>query len=177
MKTILIFVSSLDGKVTKWGDPDVKVWSSQEDKDYYQKVWNEAPLIVMGSGTFAADRHKPSSSHLMVVMTSQPEKYKASEITGQLEFTSESPAALFSRFKEAGYERMLVTGGPHVAASFLKEQLIDEIWLTIEPKVFGKGGNFVIETELDIQLQLIHLEQVNKSGTLLTKYAVLKKNT
>ncbi len=34
---------------------------------------------------------------------------------------------------------MLVVGGPHVATSFLKAQLIDELWLTIEPKIFGMG--------------------------------------
>ena len=52
---------------------------------------------------------------------------------------------------------MLVVGGPHVATSFLKEQLIDELWLTFEPKIFGTGGNFVTDVKLDINLHLIHL--------------------
>ena len=59
--------------------------------------------------------------------------------------------------------------------SFLKEQLIDEVWLTIEPKIFGTGGNFVIEEELDIDLKLLSCEKVNEQGTLITKYAVIKK--
>ena len=70
---------------------------------------------------------------------------------------------------------MLVVGGPHIATSFLKEQLIDELWLTFEPKIFGRGGNFVTEINLDINLHLIHCEKVNEQGTLITKYAVLKK--
>jgi dihydrofolate reductase len=65
-------------------------------------------------------------------------------------------------------------GGPHVATSFLKEQLIDELWLTLEPKIFGTGGNFATDENLDINLRLIHCEKVNKQGTLITKYAVLK---
>ena len=174
MKTILIFVSSLDGKVTRWGDPDVKTWSSREDKDYYQEVWNNSPLVVMGSGTFAVDRHKPSPGHLMVVMTAHPDHYKNAEIKGQLEFTDEPPVGLYNRFRDAGYKEMLVAGGPHVAASFLKDQLIDEIWLTIEPKIFGKGGSFVVEAELDIEVRLIHLQKANESGTLITRYEVLK---
>ena len=55
MKTILIFVSTLDGKVTKWGEPQVKLWSSHQDQDYYKKIWNESRLIVMGSNTFNAE--------------------------------------------------------------------------------------------------------------------------
>ena len=70
---------------------------------------------------------------------------------------------------------MVVVGGPHVATSFLKEQLIDEVWLTIEPKIFGTGSNFATEVNLDIDLRLIHCEKVNEQGTLITKYGVLKK--
>jgi len=70
---------------------------------------------------------------------------------------------------------MLLVGGPHVATSFLKEQLVDELWLTIEPRIFGKGGNFVIEDDLDIDLALLSCEKVNERGTLITKYALLKR--
>ena len=175
MKTILIFVSTLDGKVTKWGEPHVSSWSSHQDQDYYKKIWNESRLIVMGSNTFNADTFKPSANHQLVVMTRHPDKYKSLEISGQIEFTNESPVELTSRFKSNGHQQMLVVGGPHIATSFLKEQLIDELWLTFEPKIFGRGDNFVTEAKLDINLHLIHCEKVNEQGTLITKYAVLKK--
>ena len=42
------------------------------------------------------------------------------------------------------------------------------------PKIFGVGGNFVIEERLDINLRLISCEKVNEQGTLITKYEVLK---
>ena len=175
MKTILIFVSSLDGKVTKWGEPNVRSWSSHQDQDYYKKVWNESPLIVMGSSTFNADIFYPSPGHLVVVMTSHPDRYKSFEISGQMEFTNETPVELSSRFTLRGYQQMLVVGGPHIATSFLKEQLIDELWLTIEPRIFGTGENFATDAKLDINLRLIQIEEVNDQGTLITKYAVLKK--
>ena len=175
MKTILIFVSTLDGKVTKWGDSQVKLWSSHQDQDYYKKVWNESRLIIMGSGTFNAELFNPSSNHQLIIMTRYPEKYKSLEVSGQIEFTNESPVELITRFKSKGHKQMLVVGGPHVATSFLQEQLIDELWLTLEPKIFGSGGNFATDENLDISLRLIHCEKVNEQGTLITKYAVLKK--
>jgi dihydrofolate reductase len=70
---------------------------------------------------------------------------------------------------------MFVVGGAHIGTSFLKEQLIDELWLTIEPRIFGVGSNFAIEEKLDINLHLISCERINEQGTLITKYAVLKK--
>ena len=174
MKVVLVFVSTLDGKITKWGDPHVKDWSSQSDQEYYKKIWKDARLIVMGSNTFKAEQFTPSPNHLFVVMTKHFAKYKDQEVSDQLEFTDRSPAELTQLFEKKGFETMVVVGGPHVATSFLKEQLIDELWLTIEPKIFGSGGNFVIEEKLDIKLQLISYKKVNEQGTLITKYAVIK---
>jgi dihydrofolate reductase len=175
MKIILIFVSTLDGKVTKWGDPHVSLWSSHQDQDYYKKVWDESKLIVMGSNTFNADKINPSASHQIIVMTSHPDKYKNLEIPGQIEFTNETPVDLVYRFKIKDHQQMLVVGGPHVATSFLNGQLIDELWLTIEPKIFGMGDNFATDAKLDIKLRLFHCEKVNDGGTLITKYAVLRQ--
>src|SRR5258706_14796913 len=114
MKIILIFVTTLDGKVTKWGDPHVMRWTSQEDRAYCKKTWSDSPLIIMGSGTFEFDPVKPSPNNLLVIMTKDPAKYKQYEVASQLEFTAESPAQLTERFRAKGYERMLVVGGPHV---------------------------------------------------------------
>ena len=65
-------------------------------------------------------------------------------------------------------------GGAHISTSFLKAKLIDELWLTIEPKIFGTGGSLVINENLDIELRLLSVEKVNERGTLITKYKVIK---
>lgn len=174
MKTILIFVSTLDGKITKWGDPIVRSWSSKSDQDYFDTIWSNSRVIIMGSGTYNHEPVKPTGKHLYIVMTRKPAKYKRKEIPGKLEFSSESPVQLVSRFKKEGEEKILIVGGPFIATSFLKDQLIDELWLTIEPKIFGTGGNFVIEDKLDIELRLLSCTKANDQGTLITKYKIIK---
>ncbi len=176
MKIIVVFVTTLDGKITKWGDPNVHRWSSQEDQTYFKKTWDESPLIIMGSSTFDFDPVKPSPKNRLIVLSRKPDSYKKYEVPGQLEFSDESPVKLTQRFRAMGYDRMLVVGGPHVATSFFRDNLVDELWLTLEPKIFGKGGNFVVEEELDINLKLISIEKVNDRGTMLTKYAVIKNS-
>lgn len=44
---------------------------------------------------------------------------------------------LVEELKGEGYKHILVEGGPTLLGSFLKEGLIDEIFLTIAPKIFG----------------------------------------
>lgn len=175
MKNVLVFVTTLDGKITKWGEPLVTTWPSEKDKEYFRKKWNDSKLIVMGSTSYHSARLKPSSKRLLVVMTKDLYKYINQEVLGQLEFTNESPVQLVKRYTLEGIEQMVIIGGPHVATSFLKEQLIDELYLTIEPRIFGTGGNFVTEEKLDINLRLISCEKVNDNGTLITKYTILKK--
>jgi dihydrofolate reductase len=174
MKAILVFVSTVDGKVTKWGNPDVRMWTSGSDKEYFKDLWNKSRLIVMGRNTYNVEIIEPSSKHVFIIMTNHPLEYKEVEISGQLEFTDESPVKLYKRFERAGHERMLVVGGANIATSFLRQQLIDELWLTIEPRIFGTGGNFVVEERLDINLKIISSEIVNEQGTLINKYEVIK---
>jgi len=176
MRIILVFVSTVDGKITRWGDPKVSSWTSDEDKKYFRKTWNEARLIVMGSNTFRAEKLGSSGDRLLVVMTRHPSAYRDKAVRGRLEFSDESPAQLAARFEKANFKRMVVVGGAQIATSFLKAELIDEIWLTIEPKIFGKGGSLVIEEELDLSLRLTSCERVNPEGTLITKYEVIKKS-
>lgn len=48
---------------------------------------------------------------------------------------------LVNELKEKGYKHILVEGGPTVLGSFLKEDLIDEVFLTIAPKIYGSKAN------------------------------------
>lgn len=128
----------------------------------------------MGSTTYISEAFRPILDHLLVVMTSHPDKYRSQVVPDKLEFTSKTPVQLTELYKNEGHELMMVVGGAHIATSFLKDQLLDEIWLTIEPKIFGIGGNFVIEEKLNINLRLINIEKINKQGTLIVKYEVVK---
>jgi dihydrofolate reductase len=177
MQIVLVFVSTLDGKITKWGDPRVSLWTSEEDKKYFRGIWNEASLIVMGSKTYRAEKLGSAGDHLLIVMSRRASAYKDKEVKGRLEFSDESPGELAARFEKANIATMVVVGGAQVATSFLKEGLVDEIWLTIEPRIFGRGGNFTVDEDLDLNLQLISCMQVNPEGTLITKYKVLKPGT
>ena len=180
MKIILIDVSSLDGKLTKWRGNDIYEWSSREDFVHFQKVKSENNLLVMGSGTFDKVKDienaglKPEEGRLRIIMTRKPSQYQQYVVPDQMEFTDEAPVELVTRLENRGYKQMLLVSGGHVATSFFKEQLIDELWLTLEPKIFGSGVPLIQEGAFDINLKLLDMQKLNSNGTLLLKYQVLK---
>lgn len=174
MKVILVFVSTLNGKITRGNDPEVRNWSSDSDQIHYARVWKESRLVVMGSRTYDLNTITPSPLRLILVMSGKPGLYKDREIPGQLEFTSNNPSELVNEFSKKNYDLMTVVGGAHLATSFLKEKLVDELWLTIEPSLFGRGQDLIINDDLEVKLELKEIIRANEKGTLITKYGVIR---
>ncbi|HLN21750.1 MAG TPA: dihydrofolate reductase family protein [Bacteroidales bacterium] len=174
MKVVLVFVSTLNGKITRGDDPEVRTWSSVSDKKHYRRIWKNSNLVVMGSSTYTQNIIRPSKSRLIVVMTSRPELYSSRNIEGQLEFTSELPGQIVKRFSASGTKLMTVVGGSKIASSFLKASLVDELVLTIEPLIFGKGINLFYEDDFEVKLKLVDITRANEDGTLITVYKIKK---
>lgn len=168
-------VVSLDGKSTK-GKLKNQQWASKEDQNHFQSLIASSNLIVMGRKTHEAAKPiiRLQKEKLRIVLTQDPERFKTSTVTGQLEFSSESPALLLKRVEKAGYKKLLLVGGSNINTLFFKAKLVDEIWLTVEPKIFGLGNGMVDNIKIDVRLQLESIEKLNKNGTLLLKYKVVK---
>ena len=175
MKIIIAAVSSLNGKLTKGKDPNIYSWTSKEDAKFFFSLIEKNNLIVMGSKTYEAARKiiKHKKNKLRIVLTINPEKYLNQTIKGILEFTNESPLKLIKGLENRGYKKMLLVGGAEINTLFLKSKLVDEINLTIEPKLFGTGKNLISEENFDVSLKLISFKKLNKQGTLLLKLRVV----
>lgn len=182
MKIILAMVTSLDGKSTKDNLPPSE-WTSKEDRAHLHKLIVSQKLIVMGRKTYDASKSiiKVNPKKLWVVVTKNPQKYHNDLVPGQLEFSDESPAKLVQGLTDLGYKQslkanafkqMLLLGGADLNSSFFKAKLVDELWLTLEPRIFGKGNGLIAESNKDIKLKLKKVEKLNKQGTLLLKYQV-----
>ncbi len=173
----MVAVTSLDGKLTWGDDPDIHKWTSKDDKRHFAKMRESHNLIVMGRGTYEAIKPvKPIPGKLRVVLTRKPEVFRNEAAAGSLEFSSESPARLVARLEKNGFGEMLVVGGGEINAAFLEADLIDEIYLTIEPYVFGVGTDFAAGANLNKKLELMDTSKLNDKGTILLHYRV-KKDT
>ena len=176
MKVVLAMVMSLDGKTTQHNANDIYHWTSQEDQKHFFSLIKKHNVIVMGRATYDAARPvmKLTPGKLRLVMTRTPEKYSEEKVPGQLEFTDNTPLEIIAELERKNYSELLLAGGASVNMLFLKEKLVDEMWLTIEPRMFGIGNPLVGTEALDINLSLESSEKLNTRGTLLLKYRIQK---
>lgn len=172
MKIILLMVTSVDGKSTK-GNLGPRSWASKEDQEYFFNTIKENDLMVMGRGTYEGVKSnmKLSLKMLKIVLTKNSKKFEKQSVKGQLEFSSESPKQLVKRLETLGFSKMLLVSGEKINSAFFKDKLIDEVWLTLEPKIFGQGKG-IIDKSMEVNLKLKSVEKLNTEGTLLLKYYV-----
>jgi len=170
MKITLIMVSSLDGVIAKDSNHNAFEWTSPEDKKHFQSLSKEIGVVVMGGNTFKASGRKNYPGRIAYVLTRNPENYEMGEDVYALAGT---PQSIASELRGKGHEQVALIGGAQVNRDFLLAGLVDEIYLTIEPIIFGKGLHLFDEEDLNIKLELLESKNLNDSGTILLHYKVI----
>lgn len=169
MRTVLMMAVTVDGKIAKSPDHPA-TWTSRADKKIFIEETKKAGAIVMGETTYQTIG-KPLSGRLNIVMTYSPDKSK--NIPGILEFTNTPPQKLLIELENRGFSSVIIGGGATINGLFLKEKLIDEIWLTIEPKIFGEGLPLFKGAEVDLDLELLEVKKIDKN-VIQVRYKIKK---
>lgn len=169
MKKIIIAAVTADGKIAKNSKHNVD-WTSKEDKDLFRSETKKAGVVIFGSKTYGA-MGKELPGRLNIIMTKNPKKYSDKEKKEVLEFTSKSPKAILDNLAKRGYNKVIIGGGSDIYSLFLQSKLVDEIYLTIVPKIFGKGINLFKDMNIkEMNLELVGVEKTGGNGEVLIKY-------
>ena len=64
-----------------------------------------------------------------------------------------------------------LAGGGMLNASFMREGLVNEIYLDVEPLIFGKGIQIIAPSEFEYELELLEVKKLNKD-TVQLRYLV-----
>lgn len=166
MKVFVIAAITADGYIGQSAEHFTD-WTSKEDKKVFVRLTREAGAMVMGSTTFATiGRALPDRRN--IVYTSKPEIITVEGV----ETTNEPPAELIERLKREGAKGLAVCGGASIYSLFMEAGVVDELYLTVEPVVFG-GGISLFAKPLKKQLKLLDVEKLN-SDVILLHYSVKK---
>lgn len=175
MRVVLLAVQSLDGFITsrsKAGD----AFASEADRSHFREVMGSCDACVMGRATYdlAKTRMRPEGFPGLrrVIWTQNPQKWVAESIPGILEFTAESPLETAKRLKDDGRQRCAVLGGGQVNAAWLSAGLVDEVWLTIESKLFGQGIALAGVDGSEVPLYLKEAKVLAEGGPVSLRYEV-----
>lgn len=167
----MIMAASADGRIAKDAN-HYAGWTSREDKQSFIAETKKHKAIIMGSTTFNTIG-KALPGRLNLILTSSPEKYANKKQEGVLEFFKGSAQAAVDYLKSKNYTSATLGGGAKTNAEFIKANLVDEILLTIEPKLFGKGINIIEDADLDVNLELLEITKLS-NNVIQLKYKVIK---
>ena len=133
-------------------------WSDEVWKSYY-RIAKQFGAIILGSRTYhimkEANEFEKIGNPFTIVLTRQ----KATN-TENFAFVP-SPREALRVLEGKGFTQALLGGGGKANASFLKENLVDEIYLDIEPLLFGKGIKLFADGEFETRLKLINTKTLS----------------
>jgi len=168
-KVILFMAMTVNGYIAKengdtpWSD---EVWDGY--CDFVKKRGN----IIVGKRTYEimddAGEFKKLANPFTIVVSHSPD---GKENEGTV-FVS-SPRQAIEVMHEKGFKEIVVAGGSELNAGFLKDGLLDEIYLDVEPLIFGTGIRLFAETKAEAKLELIKISKLSKN-TLRLHYQVRK---
>lgn len=165
MKTILYMAISINGYIAR--ENGNSEWPSPEDYDGFDLYSKKAENVIIGKTTYEQASKEgifPFPGRLNIVMTHQK---IANKFGDQVLFTDKSPNEILKLLEDKGFTTTFVGGGGHINALFMKEKLIDEIYLDVEPIVFGKGIKLFEDQDFEFNLELLGVKHLNKNTVQL----------
>ena len=168
MKVILYMAITINGLIAK--ENDDTSWISREEWDSYSLAVRTAGNVIVGRRTYS-------------ILTKQPEFSEFKDVklvvVAEQDFQTLSPNHLVAHSpKEAlkllsDFGEVIVAGGGALNASFLEENLIDEIYLDIEPVVLGKGIPLFRDKDVERRLKFVGQKKIS-DNELQVHYEVFK---
>ncbi|MEI6836074.1 MAG: dihydrofolate reductase family protein [Candidatus Falkowbacteria bacterium] len=163
----LMMAISVDGKIAK-DKNQLANWTSPEDKKLFVAESKKHGVVMMGENTFNTFP-SPLPKRLNVVFSEnqKPDYDNVKYVSGDL-------IKVLDELESLGYKSALLGGGCYLNSLFLKNKLISQIILTVEPKIFGQGLS-LFDVDLEASLELETFEKLN-NNTLAIRYQVKYTN-
>jgi dihydrofolate reductase len=170
MKVILYMAISIDGFIAKKdGDSD---WVSPVDTVNFEKMIKEKGCIIVGRRTF--DQYQGNIYPVIGVTNIV--------VTTELSLKSETNSVVYAKSpneavklaQEKGHNEALLIGGGITNGLFLKEGLVDEVFLSVHPLILGEGIKLFEKVESYIKLELINHKELKK-GLIQLHYRIINK--
>ncbi len=171
MKTVLYMGISVNGSIAR--ENGTVGWNSEEGWKSFYEHGKKAGNFIMGGNTFRVaieDGTFPFEGALNIVMTAQPVENTWGDA---VVFTDKTPKEVLKMVEQRGFDTALLIGGGKLNSSFARENLIDEVYLDIEPIAFGKGIPVFESTDFEMNLRLLGTTPLN-ANTIQLHYDVVK---
>ena len=162
---VAFVASSVDGRISLT-EKTLPPWTSKEDWRFFQHSLARADAVVVGRNTYRAAARRLRKRNTFVVSS----RLRAMTRRGNVTFINPANVDLTSSL--AKYKMVAVLGGGTVYRFMLESGLLDEIFITIEPLIFGRGKTMFVGGARTIRMRLLSVRRLNRAGTLLLHYQI-----
>jgi len=168
MQVILYMATTVNGYIAK--ENNETPWSDEEWESF-SKFVKEIKNIIIGKNTYdimnESDEFSKIGNPFTVVVSKEDFAHNSNFAIAK------SPKEALKILKEKRFAKALIAGGGMLNSSFMKEKLVDEIYIDVEPLVFGKGIKLFSDNNFDAKLELVEAKNLSKN-TIQLHYKILK---
>jgi diaminohydroxyphosphoribosylaminopyrimidine deaminase/5-amino-6-(5-phosphoribosylamino)uracil reductase len=165
---ILKLALTLDGRVTVPGSRWV---TGEESRRRVHELRARVDAVAVGMGTVRAD--DPELTAREVEVRRQPRRLAFGRgplpAGSKLELLGGSLDEELRTLAADGVQSLLLEGGPTLAESFLRADLVDKLLLFVAPRLAGRGPAFAPDLPTPLELNRLNAETVGED-LLLTAY-------
>ncbi len=161
-----IVAVTIDGKIARHAGHFTD-WTSPEDKTFLRSLLDKSDVVVIGNKTYKTAEGPLSKRNCVVFTRAVPDTERRSG--NLLYYNADGPSPIEAVLEP--YRTVALLGGTRIYSYFLERNLIDDLYLTIEPVVFGSGLDiFECNNETMLHFRLAAVKELNQKGTVLLHY-------
>ena len=161
MKTFIIAAITADGFIGQDNTHLSTKWSTKADKKFFMRRTKQAGVALFGRTTYETFK-RALPERRTIVYTSRPESVAAEGV----ETISGTPTEVIAKLQQQGVRELAICGGAKVYAEFLGANLVDELYITVHPIVFGAGIP-LFRVPLQRSLKLLDMQNIGDDTVLL----------
>lgn len=162
--------TTINGFIAK--NDDSSAFLTKEESASYVNAIKNAGALIIGRRTYEILSKQPEFQEFLKagvkIVAVSSSNFKVLSSTHSVASSPQEALKILKDFKE-----IVVAGGSKLNASFLKENLIDEIYIDIEPTVLGKGIPLLRDSDIEKNLKFLGLKYITENEIQL-HYKVLK---
>ncbi len=147
---------SVDGYIAK-KDDDTS-WISTVEWNSYAAIIKKSRCLIVGHRTYDILTKQPEFAELgkiKIIIVSNKD-FKTLDQNHQIAKSCKEAVGLLTDFEE-----VIVAGGGILNSSFMKERLVDEIYLDVEPIVLGEGIQLFKNADFEVKLELLETSKLS----------------
>lgn len=174
MRQIILFIAmSLDGYIADtqggvgWLSGEI---SGADDMISYNKFIEDIDTVIMGANTYHQIASELSPDDWMYHgLISYVVTHHHMQSTDEINFTDEDPSQLVKRLKVLKGKDIWICGATTIARQLIKDNLIDEYYISVIPTILGGGIRLFDTAEKELKLKLVESKSYNGITDLVYK--------